>query len=114
MSGEGFSSRKSCTNSRPRDRRVAIPWCCQGEWGEAAQGVLGQLAKPDLGIWLEMGSFSLWPCLFSEMGVISYWASAERHTLETVVNKVGEIPSTVEKWKVPINLTTTVMVIVKG
>lgn len=40
---------------RPRDRRVAILWCYWGKWGEAAEGVMGQLANARPGPWPEVG-----------------------------------------------------------
>lgn len=40
---------------RPKDRRVAILWCCWGKWGEAAEGVMRQLANARPGPWPKVG-----------------------------------------------------------
>lgn len=76
---------------RPRDRRVAVPWCGQREWAEATEGARGPLADARPGHLARDGQVfgcGLVSSLNWDQGVVSYCVSAESQALGTVVSEM--------------------------
>lgn len=84
---------------RPRDRRVAVPWCNQGVQGEAAEGFLGPLADASPRYLARDGQVFICGLvsLNCDQGVVSCCLSAKSQSLGTVVSKLGGVPAAVGK-----------------